>query len=230
MERYVASHDPDFESKAADIIGLYVNPPQHAAVFCVDEKTAIQALDRLDPVLPLSPGRAERHGFEYYRHGTLSLYAALNTKTGKVLGKTAARHTSAEFVAFLSDLVTHQPRQREIHIIADNLSLTKPGSWNSSWRRIRAFTFTSHRRTPPGSTTWKSGSARSNATSSRGACSRRSLISGGNSCATSAITTRSANPSNGVTPIRRAESPVPIQPLQATSVNYVVILLTHPQG
>ena len=93
--RYLASDDPDFESKAADIIGLYLNPPQHAAVFCVDEKTAIQALDRLDPVLPLSPGRAERHGFEYYRHGTLSLYAALDTQSGKVLGKTTARHTPA---------------------------------------------------------------------------------------------------------------------------------------
>jgi transposase len=83
IERYIASNDPEFEEKAADIIGLYMNPPQHAAVFCVDEKTAIQALDRLDPVLPLSPGRAERHGFEYYRHGTLSLYAALNTETGR---------------------------------------------------------------------------------------------------------------------------------------------------
>jgi transposase len=69
LDRYMASDDPQFEEKAADIIGLYMNPPQHAAVFCVDEKTAIQALDRLDPVLPLSPGRAERHGFEYYRHG-----------------------------------------------------------------------------------------------------------------------------------------------------------------
>jgi hypothetical protein len=68
-----------------------MDPPQHAAVFCVDEKTAIQALDRLDPVLPLSPGRAEKHGFEYYRHGTLSLYAALDVKTGKVHGKTARR-------------------------------------------------------------------------------------------------------------------------------------------
>jgi transposase len=73
--------DPDFEFKAADIIGLYVKPPQHAAVFCVDEKTAIQALDRLDPVLPLSPGRLERHGFEYYRHGTLALYAVLKSRT-----------------------------------------------------------------------------------------------------------------------------------------------------
>src|ERR1700686_3663640 len=80
LERYMASDDPDFERKADDVIGLYVNPPQHAAVFCVDEKTAIQALDRLDPVLPLSPGGAERQVFEYYRHAPPSLYAALNTK------------------------------------------------------------------------------------------------------------------------------------------------------
>jgi transposase len=122
LERYMASDDPDFETKAADIIGLYVKPPQHAAVFCVDEKTANQALDRLDPVVPLSPGRLERHGFEYYRHGTLSLYAALNTRSGEVLGKTAARHTSQEFVAFLADLVINQPRGKEIHLIVDNLS------------------------------------------------------------------------------------------------------------
>src|SRR5260370_11159080 len=125
MERYMASNDPDFEKKAADIIGLYLHPPAHAAVFSVDEKTAIQALDRTDPVLPLSPGRAERHAFEYFRHGTLSLYAAFNTKTGEVLGKTAARHTSAEFVAFLTDIVANQPRGKEIHVIADNLSAHK---------------------------------------------------------------------------------------------------------
>jgi transposase len=102
-----------------------VNPPDHAAVFAVDEKTAIQALDRLDPVLPLSPGRAERHGFEYYRHGTLSLLAALDTKSGEVLGQTVRRHTSAAFVAFLGDIVTSQPKGREIHVIADNLSTHK---------------------------------------------------------------------------------------------------------
>lgn len=96
------------ERKAADVIGLYVNPPQHAAVFCVDEKTAIQALDRLDPALPLSPGRLERHGFEYDRQGTLSLYAALDTKSGEVLGKTVARHTSEEFVAFLTSIIASQ--------------------------------------------------------------------------------------------------------------------------
>jgi transposase len=125
LERYMASNDPDFEAKAADIIGLYLNPPQHAAVFCVDEKSAIQALDRLDPVLPLSPGRIERHGFEYYRHGTLSLYAALDVKSGKVHGKTAARHTSEEFVDFLGQVVALCKPKQEVHIIADNLSAHK---------------------------------------------------------------------------------------------------------
>ena len=132
IERYMASNDPNFEQKAADIIGLYRRPPAHAAIFCVDEKTAIQALDRKDPVLPLSPGRLERHGFEYFRHGTLSLFAAFNTKTGEVLGKTAARHTSAEFVAFLTDIVVNQPRGRQIHVIADNSRPTRPSRSASS--------------------------------------------------------------------------------------------------
>lgn len=125
LRRYKASNDPDFESKTADILGLYLKPPINAAVFCVDEKTAIQALDRLDPVLPLSPGRAERHGFEYFRHGTLSLYAALDTISGTVMGKTTERHTSAEFVAFMDELVATQPAGKEIHVIVDNLSAHK---------------------------------------------------------------------------------------------------------
>jgi transposase len=125
LERYMASDDPEFEAKAADVIGLYLNPPQHAAVFCVDEKTAIQALDRHDPVLPLSPGRAERHGFEYYRHGTLSLYAALNVNTGAVQGKTTKRHTSAEFVCFLQEVIRKTRWAKEIHIVLDNLSAHK---------------------------------------------------------------------------------------------------------
>jgi len=127
LDRYKASDDPEFEQKAADIIGLYLNPPQHAAVFCVDEKSAIQALDRTDRRLPLSPGRAERHGFEYVRRGTLSLYAAFNTKTGNVIGKTAARHTSAEFVSFLGQVVASCPPRQQIHIILDNLSAHKTG-------------------------------------------------------------------------------------------------------
>jgi transposase len=125
LDRYMASNDPAFEEKAAEIIALYMDPPQHAAVFCVDEKTAIQALDRLDPVLPLSPGRAEKHGFEYYRHGTLSLYAALDVKTGQVHGKTARRHTSADFIGFLTEIVNRNAAGKEIHIVLDNLSAHK---------------------------------------------------------------------------------------------------------
>ena len=121
----MASNDAAFEAKAAEIIGLYLAPPAHAAIFCVDEKSAIQALDRLDPVLPLSPGRAERHGFEYFRHGTFSLYAALETSSGQVLGSTARRHTSQEFVRFLDEVVARQPSGKEIHLIVDNLSAHK---------------------------------------------------------------------------------------------------------
>ena len=187
----MASNDPEFEAKAADIIGLYVHPPQHAAVFCVDEKSAIQALDRLDPVLPLSPGRAERHGFEYYRHGTLSLYAALNTRTGEVLGKTADRHTTQEFVAFLADLVAHQPRAK-IHVIVDNLSAHKT-------RRVEAF-LADHPNVrlhfTPTYSSWLNQVelwfARSNGTSLPAAFSPRSAIWPASSCATSASTTISS--------------------------------------
>lgn len=139
LERYLTSDDPDFETKAADVIGLYLHPPANAVVFSVDEKSAIQALDRLDPVLPLSPGRAERHGFEYQRNGTLSLFAALEVGTGRVEGMTAARHTSAEFLRFLDRLVATQPRRRAIHIIADNLSAHKTkavGAWLAAHPRV----------------------------------------------------------------------------------------------
>ncbi len=91
----------------------------------MDEKTAIQALDRKDRRLPLSPGRAERHGLEYYRHGTLSLFAALNPQTGNVMGQTAARHTSTEFVKFLEEVVSSCPADQPVHIILDNLSVHK---------------------------------------------------------------------------------------------------------
>jgi transposase len=125
LERYVTSDDPEFETKAADVIGLYLKPPANAVVFSVDEKSQIQALDRLDPVLPLSPGRAERHGFEYKRNGTLSLYAALDVATGRVEGMTAPSHSSPVFVRFLDRLVAMQPKRWEIHIIADNFAAHK---------------------------------------------------------------------------------------------------------
>ena len=125
LRHHLVSDDPDFERKAAAVMGLYLHPPAHAVVFCVDEKSAIQALDRLDPVRPLSPGRAAAHGFEYFRHGTLSLYAALETKSGEILGRTAQRHTSAEFVGFLAEITAAQPAGKAIHVLADNLSAHK---------------------------------------------------------------------------------------------------------
>ena len=213
----MASDDPDFELKAADIIGLYVKPPQHAAVFCVDEKTAIQALDRLDPVLPLSPGRLERHGFEYYRHGPLSLYAALNTRNGAVLGKTAARHTSQEFAAFLAELVANQPRGKEIHLIADNLSATRPNGWGNSSRLTPKSISTTPRPTPLGSIRSKTGSPGSSAMSSPAVSSPRSRTWPASSYATSVTTIALPSPSSGPTATPHGASAlIPMSLLQVT--------------
>ena len=121
--------------------------------------------DRLEArVLVWTTKHTPRDGFEYVRHGTLSLYAAFNTKTGEVLGKTAARHTSAEFVAFLTDLGTNQPTGKEIHVNADNLSAHKTGRVDVFLASIRGCICASLRRTPPGSTRSNCGSPRSNAT------------------------------------------------------------------
>jgi transposase len=174
LERYLASDDPEFESKAADIIGLYLRPPQHAAVFCVDEKTAIQALDRLDPVLPLSPGRAERHGFEYYRHGTLSLYAALDTKTGRVHGR--PRPATPAATSLPSSKKWYRCARQGNRFISSSTTSppTKHNSFETSYTSIRACSFTSPLPIPLGSTKLRSGSPRSNARSSPAAFSLRS--------------------------------------------------------
>ncbi len=124
QESYLASNDPQFAAKAKRVLGLYLQPPHEAAVFCVDEKSAIQALDRVQPLLPLRPGAAERRGFEYLRHGTCSLYAALEVATGKVIGRCRPRHRSVELCEFLSTVVAGRP-EKQIHIILDNLSAHK---------------------------------------------------------------------------------------------------------
>ncbi len=121
---YMASNDPQFAAKAKRVIGLYLQPPQEAAVFCVDEKSAIQALDRVQPLLPLRTGAPARRGFEYVRHGTCSLYAALEVATGKVTGRCRQRHRSLELCEFLSTVVEGRP-EKQIHIILDNLSAHK---------------------------------------------------------------------------------------------------------
>ena len=124
LRRYMASPDPNFAAKAKDILGLYLHPPENTAVFCVDEKTAIQAVDRTQPALPLRPARPERQTVEYVRHGTVSLFAALEVHSGKVVGRCAPRHTSQEFVQFLDQAVAHY-RRKTIHVILDNLAVHK---------------------------------------------------------------------------------------------------------
>lgn len=124
VRSWVTSADPEFETKALDILGLYLNPPENALVLSVDEKTAIQALDRTQPVLPLRPGQVERRSFEYKRKGTTSLYAALAVHDGEVVGQCAPKHRHQEFLDFLSLLVRTYP-QRELHLVVDNFGAHK---------------------------------------------------------------------------------------------------------
>src|SRR5579859_1299755 len=101
METFKLSTDPNFVAKVRDVVGLYVSPPEHAIVLCVDEKSQIQALDRSQPMLPMRPGQAARRSHDYTRHGTTSLFAALEVKSGHVVGDFHARHRSVEFRKFL---------------------------------------------------------------------------------------------------------------------------------
>jgi len=119
------SSDPFFVEKVRDIVGLYLNPPERALVLCVDEKSQIQALDRTQPLLPMRPGQVERRSHDYKRHGTLSLFAALDTATGQVIGRCFARHRAREFRAFLNTVEARVPADLDVHIIIDNLATHK---------------------------------------------------------------------------------------------------------
>lgn len=121
---FMVSNDPEFEKKASEIIGLYINPPKNAVVLCLDEKSAIQALNRLQPTLPMKPGKCERTSFEYKRNGTASLFAAFNTKTGKVHGACKKNHNRYDFIEFLDSLAKSY-RKKEIHVILDNFRTHK---------------------------------------------------------------------------------------------------------
>ena len=120
VKRFQFSTDKEFESKLADVVGLYLDPPENSIVFCVDEKTQIQALERTQPILPLRPGIPERQSHDYERHGTTTLFAALNVASGKVTGKCASSHKADDYVAFLKVLDRGAPRGKVLHIIADN--------------------------------------------------------------------------------------------------------------
>jgi transposase len=125
QDSWKLSKDPQFVEKVRDIVGLYLNPPERAAVLCVDEKTQIQALNRTAPVFPMLPGTPARASHDYVRHGTSSLYAALDLATGKVIGSLHARHRATEFLAFLKKIDAEVPAELDCHVVLDNASTHK---------------------------------------------------------------------------------------------------------
>lgn len=124
-ETFKLSKDPLFIDKVRDIVGLYLAPPERALVLCVDEKSQIQALDRTAPLLPMRPGQIERRTHDYARHGTTSLFAALDAKTGALIGQTQRRHRSVEFRSFLDTIEQNVPPELDIHLILDNYGTHK---------------------------------------------------------------------------------------------------------
>src|SRR5712691_1833300 len=121
VRTYKVSRDPAFVAKVRDVVGLYLNPPEHAVVLSVDEKTSIQALERTQRPLPLRSGRAARHTHDYKRHGVVDLYAALEVATGKVTHEVSESHTAEDFLSFMRKVVRAYPK-RELHVILDNSS------------------------------------------------------------------------------------------------------------
>jgi transposase len=124
-ETFKLSRDPQFVAKVRDLVGLYLNPPERAVVLCVDEKSQIQALDRTQPILPMQPGLPERATHDYKRHGTSSLYAALDVSSGQVIGRLHGRHRAIEFKQFLQTLDREVPADLDVHVILDNSSTHK---------------------------------------------------------------------------------------------------------
>jgi len=125
QDSWKLSKDPLFVQKVRDVVGLYLNPPESALVLCVDEKTQIQALNRTQPVFPMLPGAPARASHDYVRHGTSSLYAALDVASGKVIGSLHARHRAQEFLAFLKKIDAEVPADLDLHVVLDNASTHK---------------------------------------------------------------------------------------------------------
>ena len=150
VETFKLSADPLFIEKVRDIVGLYLNPPTKAMVLCVDEKSQIQALDRTQPMLPLAPGMAERRTHDYKRHGTTSLFAALDVATGRVIGELHRRHRSKEFLAFLRTIEANVPPALAVHLILDNYGTHKTPSVRAWFARNPRF----HVHFTPTSASW----------------------------------------------------------------------------
>ena len=132
VKTFRLSNDPLFVEKVRDIVGLYMNPPNHAVVLCVDEKSQIQALERSQPLLPMRPGQPGRRTHDYLRHGTTTLFAALDVATGEVIGECYQRHRSREFLRFLKTIDEEVPEPLDIHLILDNYATHKT-PWVQKW-------------------------------------------------------------------------------------------------
>ncbi|MPZ91073.1 MAG: IS630 family transposase [Actinobacteria bacterium] len=152
VRSWMTSHDPDFWEKAADVCGLYLNPPENAIVYSIDEKSGMQAKSRTNPTKPVIPGLPARQEFEYRRHGTAVLYAALEVHEGGVDGWVADSTRSDNFVAFLSDLVHRTPKGSSCTASWTTCRRIRPRRWRSSWMTTRMCSFTTHRRMLAGST------------------------------------------------------------------------------
>jgi transposase len=152
VETFKLSPDPLLIEKVRDIVGLYLNPPDHALVFCVDEKSQIQALDRTQPMLPMRPGQLERRTHDYKRHGTTSLFAALELKTNRVIGELHRRHRSLEFRRFLDTIEANVAADLEVHIVLDNYGTHKTAIIRKWFANDPAFTSILLPPTAPGST------------------------------------------------------------------------------
>lgn len=150
QETFKLSTDPLFVEKTRDIVGLYLAPPDRAMVLCVDEKSQIQALDRTQPLLPIAPGIPERRTHDYVRHGTTSLFAALDIATGKVIGQTHRRHRGTEFLKFLRTIEESVPDKLDIHLVMDNYGTHKTAAVRSWLARRPRF----HVHFTPTSASW----------------------------------------------------------------------------
>lgn len=139
QETFKLSSDPLFVEKVRDIVGLYLDPPLKAMVLCVDEKSQIQALDRTQPILPLAPGVAERRTHDYMRHGTTTLFAALDIATGEVIGELHRRHRSSEFLQFLRTIEANVPSELDVHLVMDNYGTHKTPSIKAWFARHPRF-------------------------------------------------------------------------------------------
>src|SRR6476659_2145300 len=139
VETFKLSNDPNFEEKLVDVVGLYLNPPEKAIVLCADEKSSVQALDRTQASLPMVKGRAQTMTHDYKRNGTTTLFAALDVKTGQVIGECVPRHRAKEFISFLKKIDTAVDKALDLHLVVDNYSTHKTKQVQNWLKRHKRF-------------------------------------------------------------------------------------------